>query len=261
MRFSIITVCRNASEAIAETLESALSQIGTTSELIVIDGASTDGTIEIVERYRDRLGAFVSEPDSSIYEAMNKGIERAGGEYLYFLNAGDILAESDVLARIDRGLQGNPELLIGDVWLEDPDGFNGVLKRHTELDKPHFYRGSVTQQAIFYRRDVFERCGRFDETLKIVGDHDWLIRGLFLKRLKVRYWPHVICKFRRGGVSTSTDQAVKVRHQEERIHADEAVFSAWEKRLLESRKFQWLLKYSCGRGLAGMLLGWRAKRG
>lgn len=261
MRFSIITVCRNAAGAIAETLDSALNQTGTTSEVIVIDGASTDGTVEIADQYRQRLGSFVSEPDKSIYEAMNKGIDRARGEYLYFLNAGDVLAEPGLLSKVDQALAGNPELLIGDVWLEDIDGSHGILKRHNELDKPHFYRGSVTQQAIFYRRDVFDRCGNFDESLKIVGDHDWLLRSLFQKRLKVRYWPQVICRFRRGGVSTSTEQAVKVRHQEERLRTERDIFSAWEKRLLESRKFQRLLSSKWGRVLVDLLFGWHPAKG
>lgn len=261
MKFSIITVCRNAAPAIVETLESALHQSDAEKELIVIDGASTDGTVALIESYRNRLAAFISEPDRSIYEAMNKGIDRASGDYLFFLNAGDILAEPDLLTRVQQALHGNPDLLIGDVWLENPDGSHGQLKRHNQLDKPHFYRGSVTQQAIFYRRDVFERCGKFDENLKIISDHDWLTRGLFLHRLRVRYWPHVICRFRRGGVSTSTDQAVKVRHQEERLQTERAIFAPWEKRLLESRKFQCLLQTGWARGLIDFLLHWQPARG
>jgi len=261
MKFSIITVCRNAVSTIAETLDSALSQTGTECELIVIDGASVDGTVELIETRRENLATFVTEPDRSIYEAMNKGIDRARGDYLFFLNAGDIFAEPDLLSRVRLSLRGNPDLLIGDVWLENSDGTARELKRHPHLDKPHFYRGSVTQQAIFYRRDLFDRCGKFDETLKIVGDHDWLTRALFLHRIRVRYWPHVVCRFRRGGVSTSTEQAVKIRHQEERLKTERAVFAPWEKRLLESRKFQRLLQTGWGRGLVDFLFRWNAAKG
>lgn len=261
MRFSVITVCRNAAPVIAETLQSVLGQIGTSVELIVIDGASTDGTRDIVERDHARLAAFVSEPDRSIYEAMNKGIERARGDYLYFLNAGDILASPDTLAQVDRELRGNPELLVGDVWLEDIGGGNGLLKSHAGLDKPHFYRGSVTQQAIFYRRDLFERHGRFNPDLKIVGDHDWLVRALFLHHLPLRYRPLVLCNFRRGGISTSTDMQVKLHHQSERLQTQQAIFTRWELRLLESRKFQKLMNHPRIRQWTWSLLGWNISQG
>lgn len=256
MKFSIITVCRNAAPAIVETLESALNQTGVEREQIVIDGASTDGTVELIENYRNRLAAFISEPDRSIYEAMNKGIDRATGDYLFFLNAGDILAEPDLLARVQKALQEKPDLLIGDVWLENPDGSQGRLKRHHQLDKPHFYRDSVTQQAVFYRHDLFNSCGKFDETLKIVGDHEWLLRGLFLHRLRVRYWPHVICKFRLGGISTNPSQNAKVAHANERLEVTRKYFSPWELRLLESPKFKRLMGVPAMRPLAWFWLKW-----
>lgn len=177
--FSIITVTWNAASTIAPTLRSVERQTSTDYELLIIDGASTDDTLSIVRSASIASLRVFSEPDNGLYDAMNKGISRARGRYLVFLNAGDAFADDTVLARVAALTADNPGVIYGQTQLVD-EGRNVVGRRHLSAPKvlttDSFLRGMVVcHQAFFVRRDL---APQYDLRYRLSADYDWCIRVL-----------------------------------------------------------------------------------
>ena len=177
-KLSIITVCRNEEAGIAKTAESIVTQTWQDFEWIVIDGASTDGTLDKLKPYAGRIERLVSEPDSGIYNAMNKGIRLAQGEYLIFMNGGDAFHHPEVLEEV---FAQNPD---GDVLYGDATVFERGKERRRKapptISSPlYFVYGTISHQATFIRRELFLKYGEYDETLTLSSDHKhWIIFAL-----------------------------------------------------------------------------------
>lgn len=177
--FSIITVTWNAAATIAPTLQSVRQQTSSDYEMLIIDGASTDDTLDIVGRASIASLRVFSEPDKGLYDAMNKGIDRARGRYLMFLNAGDRLADDTVLARLARLAADNPGVIYGQTQLVDAAG-TVLGKRHLSAPKrltaDSFVRGMlVCHQAFVARRDLVPH---YDLKYRYSADYDWCIKVL-----------------------------------------------------------------------------------
>lgn len=179
-KFSIITVTYNAAAVIEDTLQSVITQTYKNIEYIIVDGASTDRTMEIIGRYRKHIHTVVSEPDRGLYDAMNKGIRLATGDYVCFLNAGDELHEDDTLQLIVHsltGLPGLPDVIYGRTAIVDEEGHFLRMRR---LEPPenltwHSFRQGmlVCHQAFFARRD---HAVPYDLRYRFSADFDWCIR-------------------------------------------------------------------------------------
>ncbi len=179
-KFSIITVTYNAAAVIEDTLQSVITQTYKNIEYIIVDGASTDRTMEIIGRYRKHIHTVVSEPDRGLYDAMNKGIRLATGDYVCFLNAGDELHEDDTLQLIVHsltGLPGLPDVIYGRTAIVDREGHFLRMRR---LEPPEnltwrsFRQGMlVCHQAFFARRD---HAVPYDLRYRFSADFDWCIR-------------------------------------------------------------------------------------
>lgn len=169
--FSVVLVCRNPGPRLPAALESVWAQKGPAAELVVIDGASTDGTREWLETRRDRLGALVAEPDRGVYDAMNKGVARATGDWVIFLGADDRLAVDDVLFRVAAMLRETAaDAAVGEARYD-----NG--RRYPPAAEPApVRRNFVHHQAAFYRRGLFARHGGFDDRLQLQADYDFNLR-------------------------------------------------------------------------------------
>jgi glycosyltransferase involved in cell wall biosynthesis len=213
-KVSIITICRNE-KLIEETCRSVAAQVFDDFEWLVIDGASTDGTLEVLNRYRRHMSFFVSEPDGGIYEAMNKGIQEARGEYLLFLNGGDALADSLVLARLFRYETDNRILAPLKPALKADIVFGEVVARETGLmpwpvlpmgrRRPgliYFKMYSLPHQAAFIRKRLFEKIGPYDTSYKTAGDYEWFMRAILRGRASYEYVPLVVSIFNFDGVSS-----------------------------------------------------------
>ena len=178
-KFSVITVCYNAQAVIEDTIQSVISQTYHHVEYILIDGASKDHTMSIVNRYRDRIAIVVSEPDKGLYDAMNKGIRLATGDYLCFLNAGDSFHEDDTLLRMAHSIHESqlPDVLYGETELVDHEGHFLRMRRLSApetLTWKSFRQGMlVCHQAFFPRRD---RVVPYDLSYRYSADFDWCIR-------------------------------------------------------------------------------------
>ena len=177
--FSIITVTWNAAGVIIPTIESVQRQTSSDFEMLIIDGASSDDTLSIVNRASIASLRVFSEPDKGLYDAMNKGIARARGRYLIFLNAGDAFADDAVLARLAQLAAGNPGVIYGQTQLVDAHR-NVVGKRHLTAPKrltaDSFLNGMVVcHQAFIVRRDL---APEYDLQYRLSADYDWCIRVL-----------------------------------------------------------------------------------
>lgn len=172
MKLSIITINLNDKVGLQKTIDSVLCQTFTDYEYIVIDGGSTDGSIDLIEGYGNKISYWISEKDSGIYNAMNKGIRKAGGEYCYFLNAGDIFANADALISV---FVGDPhESFICGNFITDRKGVltneNPYKGRDWSFALYDIYFGDLCHQAFFIKRDNFSKYELYKEDLRITSD-------------------------------------------------------------------------------------------
>lgn len=180
-RFTFITVTRNAADVLEDTIQSIITQTYKNIEYIIMDGASTDGTLSIAERYREHIAFLKSEPDKGLYDAMNKAMKLATGDYLCFLNAGDCLHEDDTLQQMVHSIQaqGNelPEILYGQTAIVNREGHFLHMRRLAapeQLTWKSFRQGmSVCHQAFFVRHTLLEP---YDLRYRFSADFDWCIR-------------------------------------------------------------------------------------
>lgn len=196
-KFSIVTVCRNEVEKIRSTCESICAQTFTDFEWIIIDGASTDGTLDVLEEYRMRTTVLVSEPDNGIYHAMNKGISHAKGEYIIFMNGGDYFAETLALEKVTQAPQSS--IIYGDLLF---DGKETTVKKYPDVIPPRFLlKNMLPHQASFIRRTLFERFGGHDESFRIAGDYELFVRLLEVHKVSTHHVAKVLAVFSDDGIS------------------------------------------------------------
>ncbi len=207
-KISVITVCYNAADTLEKTIQSVLGQTYPNIEYIIIDGGSTDGSVDIIRKYADRIAYWVSEPDGGIYEAMNKGIKVATGDYINFMNAGDIFYDSNVLLNISPVIDDGLDIVSGIALLDES---NKCWKPFEEkkLCLMYFYLQGLCHQATFIKRILFNNC-LYDEKLRIVSDSKFFIQKIILDGCTYVTSDVIVCRFEKGGISSNT-----VRQREE----------------------------------------------
>lgn len=201
---SVITVCRNASATLEACLDSVAQQSWPHIEHLIIDGASTDGTPDILERHRDRLARIVSEPDRGLYDAMNKGIALAQGEFIFFLNADDTFASRDSLRKAMREIARAPGADVYYGSLEVRTGSSKIIHvpAPPERAPEEMVLGCLPHQATLARRSVFERTGPFDLRWRRHADYDWWLKVMADPALSMRRIDTVVGSFAMGGASS-----------------------------------------------------------
>ena len=208
MILSIITINRNNAAGLEKTMRSVVSQIGGDFEYIVIDGASTDGSVEVIRSFEASLGErlrWISEPDKGIYNAMNKGIRMATGDYLQFLNSGDSLVSDDITMRMTEALKskGYPSILYGNM-LKDMPGGKAMRDRcfaGRDISFLGFYTGSLNHSSAYIRRSLFNQYGMYEEGFKIVSDWKWFLQAIILGGEKPVYVDLDVTLFDMNGIS------------------------------------------------------------
>lgn len=210
MRISVITATYNSGRTIGDTLESVLRQTYSDVELIVVDGASRDDTMDVVRRYEPRFGGrmhWTSEPDRGIYDAMNKGIARATGDVIGILNSDDFYTSDTVLERVAEAMAGGDvDAVYGDIhYVRDGDLHKCVRYYSSRPFRRGLMRlGFMPAHPSFYcRREVYERCGTFDTTYRVAADFENLLRLIYVNRIRTCYLPVDFVTMRTGGASTS----------------------------------------------------------
>jgi len=210
MKLSIISVNLNNADGLRMTIQSVVSQTFTDYEYIIIDGGSTDDSVEIIKQYADKITYWVSEPDKGIYNAMNKGILQAKGEYCQFLNSGDLLYSDTVLIDVFR-LNCTDDIITGDMLKRYPTNITKLDKgqaytrweRGQILTLYDMYWGTVNHSSSFIKRNLFNKFGLYDENYKIVSDWIFFLKTIGLAGIEVKYVNIVISCFDMTGISNA----------------------------------------------------------
>lgn len=214
IKITIITVCLNAKETIEDTIKSVVTQSYKNIEYIIIDGSSTDGTVEVVDKYKSEITHFVSEPDDGVYEAMNKGINLATGDFILFLNANDSLYNENVIEIVADALNKNPEsmLVFGDINYLMQDKKTSNVKAYGDVKNIfYFINNNICHQVIFYNKKLFDDFGEYSHEYKIYSDWDFNINCLVKQRIPCLYLPIIISNFLMGGLSSNPEYLNKYK--------------------------------------------------
>ncbi|MHB1174513.1 MAG: glycosyltransferase family 2 protein [Sulfuriferula sp.] len=208
MKISIITAAYNAADTITDTLESVAAQRHQDIEHIVIDGASTDNTLKIVERYADTIAHVLSEPDRGVYDAMNKGLAFASGEVVGFLNADDIYMHQDVLTKV-AATMADPAIdaCYADLVYVDREQTSRVVRHWVSRDYTSglFEKGWMPAHPTFFvRKSVYKKLGGFDLRYRLQADFDLALRFMGINGVQARYVPEVWVRMRMGGMSNNS---------------------------------------------------------
>jgi glycosyltransferase involved in cell wall biosynthesis len=204
---SIITINRNNAAGLEKTMRSVASQTSKAFEYIVIDGASTDGSVEVIKKLEAEFPhlKWVSEPDAGIYNAMNKGIRMATGDYCQFLNSGDFLAADDVVEKMTASLKEKdyPDVLYGNMQKVMPDGTSFIDRcgATDDVTLNRFYKGCLNHGPAYIRRALFDEYGFYDETLKICSDWKFYMQSVVLGKATVRYVDMPVTVYDMNGIS------------------------------------------------------------
>jgi glycosyltransferase involved in cell wall biosynthesis len=203
MNFSIIICTYNSADKLPKTLKSVLSQTNNDFEVVIIDGLSNDGTIEVVKKYEEKFSGnlrWISEKDHGIYDAMNKGIDLSQGDWLYFIGAGDVLAYDDVFQKIASEIENQQcDVLYGNVKRGDSgEVYDGQFSSEKLIEK------NISHQAIFYHRNVFEKLGKYDLRYPLLADWEFNMRWMNDENIKSKYIDLIFAKFELGGSSKTT---------------------------------------------------------
>lgn len=204
MKLSIITINYNNLEGLKRTYESVVSQICQDFEWIIIDGGSTDGSKEFIEEHQDKFAYWCSEPDKGIYNAMNKGIAKATGEYLQFLNSGDNLVDDNVIEEF-LALDMKEGLIAGDVMLDNSEDNIKVHPDEEEMDFDYMRHDTICHQSLFIKRDLHALHGMYDEDLRIVSDWKFILECLIVHNCSYKHWHRVVVNYMCDGISSQPE--------------------------------------------------------
>ena len=221
MKVSIITVCYNSSETIESTIRSVISQNYSGIEYIIVDGGSTDDTLQIVERHKSKIAKVISEKDDGIYDAINKGIAQASGDIIAILHADDFYPAENIISLITEAFtQKNVDAVYGDLQYVDRSD-TSIIKRNWnsgEYKKQNFLKGWMPPHPSFFaKKECYKKFGVFNTTLKSAADYELMLRFLYKHNCSVAYIPQVLVKMRVGGKSNvSIMNRIKANREDKR---------------------------------------------
>ena len=208
MKVSIITVCFNSAKTIRDTIESVLSQDFPNIEYIIIDGGSTDGTIDIISEYRSQITHFISQADRGIYDAMNKGIAIATGDVVGILNSDDVyMSTSTVSELMSVMIEQKTDSIFADLIVVDAETMKIVLRYYdsSKFNPNKFRFGWMpAHPSFFVKRWVYDFVGLFSLDYQISADYEMLIRMLHVEKISYAYLPKPVVKMRTGGTSSAS---------------------------------------------------------
>ena len=237
-KVSIITICYNSAETIRDTIESVVSQDYSNIEYIIIDGASKDNTLEIVNAYRDNIATLISEKDKGIYDAMNKGVRSATGDIIGILNSDDVYADKYVISDIVKIFDTtDADGVYADLQYVKRDALDQVTRywKSGEYREGLFTRGWMPPHPTFFvRKEVYQQYGGYSLELRSAADYEFMLRVIHKHKIKVGYLPRVITNMRVGGTSNVTLKNRWRANREDR--------RAWEMNGLKPRFYTLALK-------------------
>lgn len=207
MKVSIITVCYNSAKTLERTIQSVMGQDYPEIEYIVVDGASKDGTLEIIQKYQSTLSKWISEPDRGMYDAMNKGIAMASGDVIGILNSDDVYMNNHVVSDLISQMQkDHADVVFADLILVDENQPEKILRYYDsgQFHPDRFRFGWMpAHPTVFVKRAIYDAVGKFATDYQIAADYEMLIRILAVHKASYSYLPRPVVRMRTGGASTA----------------------------------------------------------
>ena len=218
-KLSIITINYNNLAGLKKTVESVVNQTWQEFEYIVIDGGSTDGSSEYLESQTDKITYWISKPDSGIYNAMNKGILKASGEYLLFLNSGDHFFSTNILTENHHHLK-NFDLIYFNLEFVDTLGFR-IISYPKKLNFSFFYTNTLCHQSTFIKKNLFETVGLYDENYRFVSDWKFFIEVLFKYNCSYLKIGSILTTYHLDGISSHlTNQKILYDERQKVLYSE-----------------------------------------
>ena len=241
MKVSIITVVFNGCNVIEECIKCVLGQSHKDVEHIIIDGNSTDGTLDVMNRYKDKIARIVSEPDKGIYDALNKGIRQASGEVIGLLHSDDFYAHDRVIEKVaDIFMKYNIDSCYGDLQYVDKNNPDKVIRYWKSSQYRHgkFKYGWMPPHSTFFvKKEIYNKYGYFNTNFKITADYELMLRFLEKHKISTYYTPEVFIKMRIGGTSNRNIKNLIIKSNED--------YRAWKVNNLNGGFYTILLKNLC----------------
>lgn len=213
MKLSIITINYNNVDGLERTINSIINQSFSDYEYLIIDGGSSDGSVDVIKKYSEKINYWISEPDSGIYNAMNKGIKQAKGEYLLFINSGDSLYQENVLAKVFE-CNLNNDLIYGDLHRRFPDGSTDIVKMPEFLGCDQMMESTLAHPTAFIKKSLFDKYGLYREDLRIVSDWAFFFKIIVFSNISRVHIPIVISTFEMDGLSCTNANLVQTERQQ-----------------------------------------------
>jgi glycosyltransferase len=219
MKVSIITSVWNNKNTIEDAIKSVLSQNYSDIEYIVVDGASSDGTIEVIKKYEYKISTFVSEKDKGIYDGLNKGVELATGDIIGFLHSDDIYADKNIISEVVEAFEkNNTDSIYGDLVYVDKEDTNKVFRywKSGDYSFKKLTNGWMPPHPTFFvKKEFYDRYGKFDLSFGIAADYDFMLRMLGKYKITTSYLPKVLYKMRVGGASNRSIKNIIQKSRED----------------------------------------------
>ncbi len=218
MKVSIITVCLNAASTISDAIESVIAQTHPDIEHIIIDGGSTDGTLDVISRYKDEIHCVVSEPDNGIYDAMNKGISIASGEVIGILNSDDIYEDDKVIEDVvEKFASTKADIVLGDVVWVDRENLS-CIRRYYSSERFEAWKLRIgwmpPHPATFIKSKAYKQAGPYSLEYQIASDYEMFVRLMLVHHFQFVRLPRVLVRMRMGGISTSGIRSLWIMNME-----------------------------------------------
>jgi glycosyltransferase involved in cell wall biosynthesis len=205
LKVSIITIVFNKQDTIAEAIKSVLQQTYRNIEYIIVDGASTDGTIAIVQQYEGKISRFVTERDGGLYDALNKGINLATGDVIGFLHADDTFSSPEAIAKVANAfVKDNTDSVYADLVYVDPKKTDKLVRnwKSGNFNRKKFIYGWMPPHPTFYvKREVYQRLGLYNTEFESAADYELMLRYLYKHQISTTYIPECLVRMRNGGKS------------------------------------------------------------
>ena len=203
-KLSIITINYNNAEGLVRTMESVSCQVFTDYEYIIIDGGSTDGSVDKIKSYLKKINYWISEKDNGVYHAMNKGIDASHGEYCLFLNSGDYLINEKVLSKVFSP-NFTEDILYGNMKVDWNNGKITTEKMPKKITFSHMFRDTIWHPVSFIKKKLFDKYGKYNENYKIVADYEFFYKTIIEKKVSSRHLSFPISVFLFNGLSSNPE--------------------------------------------------------
>jgi len=236
MKISIITIVWNNKDTIRDAIDSVLSQAYKDIEYIIVDGASSDGTVDIIKSYGDKISKFISEKDNGLYDAMNKGIALATGDVVGMLNSDDVYFDNKVIEKVVNQFKDkNTDSVYGDLYYVKENDLNEVVRywKSSVFRQDSFAKGwHPPHPTFFVKKEIYQQYGLFDLNMKVSADFELMLRFLEKYKISTAYIPSVFVRMRTGGESNRSIKNI--------ITGNKSILKAFDKNGIKVNKFMYL---------------------